>query len=123
MASKCGLRVACKQGEEFNLGFTIKCNDSPMDLSTYTVKVQVKNIPSEFDKPIIDKEITTTSDINEVGIIDDPLNGRFILHLTPEDTKYPIGEYYLVISINSDYYSNIISSGNCGTAQFFICEQ
>lgn len=112
-----------KQGEELNIGFTIKQGGQPFDLSSYNVLVQVKNNPTVNSKALIDKVITTVSDGEEVGIIDSPNLGKFTLHLNKEDTSYPIGEYYLVIAIQSENEENIISSTNCTTAVYEICEQ
>ena len=51
-----------KQGEELNIGFTIKQGGQPFDLSSYNVLVQVKNNPTVKSKALIDKVITTVSD-------------------------------------------------------------
>lgn len=123
MASKCGVKLTVKQGEELNRLFTIKTNGEPMSLYGYTVRVQVKPSPLERVKSFIDKSITEVSDINEEGIINAPVQGQFTLHLTTKDTSLPVGEYYLVISLQQYKYNNIISSNDCGTAQFIVCEQ
>lgn len=123
MASKCGIKLCVKQGEELNRSFTIKQNGNPLSLYDTKVRVQIKNIPTEKAKPLFDKLITTVSDINNEGVIDQPDAGHFILHLNKEDTSHPIGEYYLVISLEDYKYSNIISSNCCGNAMYYICEQ
>lgn len=123
MASKCGIKLCVKQGEELNKSFTIKQGGEPLSLYNFKLRVQVKEIPVEKAKSIIDKEITTTSDINNEGVIDAPESGHFILHLNKEDTSFPIGEYFLIISLEDYKYNNIISSNCCGTSQFIICEQ
>lgn len=112
-----------KQGEELNIGFTIKQGGQPFNLSGYNVLVQVKNNPTVKSKAIVDKIITTVSDGTDVGIIDYPNQGQFTLHLTKEDTSHPIGEYYLIIAIQNDNEENIISSTNCTTAVYEICAQ
>ena len=117
------LIVAVKQGEEINLGFTIKQNNNPYAFVDTSILFQVKKAPYEDCEPIIKKEITTTSDINTVGNINFPELGQFIVHLTKEDTSNKIGEYYLVISLIGNNMDNIISSNNCQTAIFKICEQ
>lgn len=120
------LIVAVKQGEEINLGFTIKQNNNPYAFVDSHILFQVKTAPYEDCEPIIKKEITTTSDINTVGNINFPELGQFIVHLTKEDTSNRIGDYYLVISLigeGNNNMDNIISSNNCQTAVFKICEQ
>jgi hypothetical protein len=112
-----------KQGEELNIGFTIKQGGRPFNLSGYNVLVQVKNNPTVKSKPLVDKIITTVSDDSDQGVINNAGSGQFILHLKKEDTSFPIGEYYLVIAIQNDSEENIISSTNCTTAVYKICEQ
>ena len=117
------LKVCVKQGEELNLGFTINQDGSPMDLSPYSVRFQVKRTPLVNAPAIIDKVITTVSDINDVGIIDNPNGGGLTVHLKTEDTSFPTGEYSLIISLESQNYIDIISSKCCNKAIYKICEQ
>lgn len=112
-----------KQGEELSIGFTIKQGGHPFNLSGYNVLVQVKNNPTVKSKPLVDKIITTVSDDTDQGIINNADGGQFILRLKKEDTSLPIGEYYLIIAIKNDNEENIISSTNCTTAVYEICEQ
>lgn len=123
MTSKCGVKLTIKQGEELNRLFTIKVNGAPMALYGYTVHVQVKPDPLLRSKPLIDKKITEVSDINNEGIINAPDQGQFTLHISDKDSSLPIGEYALVISLEQYKYNNIISSNDCGVAQFIVCEQ
>lgn len=117
------LKVCVKQGEELDIPFTLKENDNPMDLTENSIRFQVKRVPL-VDKPsIIDKVITTTSDENTVGIINNPTNGEFKIHLSKEDTSYPAGEYSLIISLEGENYIDIISSDCCNKAIYKICEQ
>lgn len=117
------LKLSVKQGEEINVGFTINQGGNPMDLSSYTVRFQVKRTPLVTAKPIISKDITMVSDANTIGIIDGSLEGKFFVHLLPEDTSYPVGDYYLVIALVAPHTNDIISSGCCSGAKFKICEQ
>ena len=117
------LKVSVKQGEELNVGFTIKQDGEVMDLSSYTVRFQVKKVPLVNAQAIIDKEITAVSDINDVGQITYPLRGQLVVHLKEEDTSFPPGEYALVISLEAPNYIDIISSKCCNKAIYKICEQ
>lgn len=117
------LKLNVKQGEEINVGFTIKQNGEPMGLSDYTVHFQVKRVPLANAPAIVDKLITTTSDINTVGIINYPNQGQFVVHLGVEDTSYPTGEYSLIISLEQEGLIDIISSKCCNKAIYKICEQ
>lgn len=117
------LVLKIKQGEEINVAFTIKQGGNPLVLTDYTIGFQVKNNPTVKSKPLIDKDITIVSDINEEGNINYPNLGQFTVHLTEKDTSLPIGEYYLIISIKRYKENNIISSSCCSTAKFIVCEQ
>lgn len=117
------LRLCIKQGEEINVGFTINTDGSPMDLSEYNIRFQVKKAPLEKAEPIIDKLITTTSDINTIGNITDPTSGQFVVHLSKEDTSFPTMEYSLIIALEQDGLLDIISSKCCNKAVYKICEQ
>lgn len=117
------LRLPVKQGEEINVGFTIKQNGNILDLSEYNIRFQVKKAPLVKAEPIIDKLITLTSDMNTVGIIDYPQQGKFVVHLTEEDTSFPTGEYSLIIALEQEGLIDIISSKCCNKAIYKICEQ
>lgn len=117
------LILPIKQGEELNIGFTIKQNGNTMDLTDYSVHFQVKKVPLVTAPAMIDKIITTTSDINTIGQINLPQQGKFVVHLLEEDTSYPTGDYSLIISIEQPGYIDIISSKCCNKAIYKICEQ
>lgn len=155
------LKLKVKQGEEKSVGFTIKQNGEAMDLTNYTIHFQAKRTPVVTSKPIVNKYITTSdayaiynidgekvnipSDINKDGQINDASNGQFQVHLNEEDTSYPTGDYYLIISleqyvdkkdkkgntlidedghvIKTVSYCDIISSECCNSAKYIICEQ
>lgn len=117
------LRLPVKQGEEINVGFTIKQDGQVMDLSAYTVHFQVKKAPLVNTPAIVDKRITTVSDDNTIGRINIPQQGQFFVHLLPEDTSYPVGEYSLIIALEQDGLVDIISSKCCNKAVYKICEQ
>lgn len=117
------LILPIKQGEELNVGFTIKQDGNIMDLTDYMVRVQVKKVPLVTYPAMIDKEITTDSDINEVGQINFPQQGQFVVHLKEVDTSFPTGDYSLIISLEQPGYIDIISSKCCNKAIYRICEQ
>ena len=107
------LILPIKQGEELNIGLTINAGDVPLDLSTYGIAVQVKEVPLEECEPLIDKHITQVSDINTIGRITYPDQGQFVIHLTKEDTSLPTGDYSLIIALEAENYYDIISSKCC----------
>lgn len=80
----------------------------PLNLSDYTVVFQVKKAPYFNLKALIEKEITITSDLNTVGVINDGVNGEFMVQLNEDDVnKLPPGEYALTI--------NLVDSGGTTT--------
>lgn len=117
------LKLPVKQGEELNVGFTIKIDGEVMDLSNYTIHFQVKKVPLVQAPAIVDKLITTTSDINTIGMINYPLQGQFVVHLGVDDTSFPVGEYSLIIALEQEGLVDIISSKCCNKAIYKICEQ
>lgn len=117
------LILPVKQGEELNVGFTIREEGEPMDLSSYTVHFQVKKVPLVNAPAIVDKLITAVSDINDIGQITYPLQGQLVVHLKEEDTSFPPGEYALIIALEAPNYIDIISSKCCNKAIYKICEQ
>lgn len=123
MAKKDYLRLCIKQGEEKNVAFTIKADGKAMDLSSYTIRLQVKRAPLEKAEPIVLKEVTTVTDISTVGQINQPQQGVVTFHFLKEDTSYPVGEYPLVISLVAPGVDDIISSQCCNKAIYNICEQ
>lgn len=117
------LILKIKQGEELNIGFTIKAGDSQMDLTGYNIRFQVKEVPLEKSRPLINKLITTVSDMNEEGMITYPDQGQVVVHLKKEDTSFPTGDYSLIVALEGENYYDIISSKCQGKAIYRICEQ
>lgn len=156
------LKLKVKQGEEKSVDFTIKQNGEAMILTGYVIHFQVKRTPVVNNKPIVNKYITTSdfseeiynidgvkvdipSDINIDGQITNASGGQFQVHLNENDTSYPTGDYYLIISleqysdkldedgnvmydddnhiIKTISYCDIISSECCNSAKYIICEQ
>lgn len=121
MADK--LIIKIKQGEALSYNMSIKADGSPLDLSNRTIVVEAKTAPFENVEPMFRKEITTTSDLNTVGQITDPLGGQFQVMFTKEDTSYPVDEYCLVLALSDGITYDIISSKCCGSGQYIICAQ
>ena len=94
-----------------------------MDVSNYTIKLQVKRAPLEKAEPIVLKEVTTVSDINTIGQINQPQQGIVTFHFLKEDTSFPIGEYPLVISLVAPGVDDIISRQCCNKAIYNIWQQ
>lgn len=68
----------------------------PFDLSNYAVKFSVMGSPVADGEVLLEKLITTNSEEEFIGIIDNPTNGSFLFTINAEDTnilglgKFPI---------------------------------
>lgn len=117
------LVLQVRQGESRGFEFTIKTDGEPFDLTDWTINFNVKEAPYESLKPLISKVITTTSDTNTNGIIDNPTGGQFNVTISQEDTLLPPYDYYLVITMtNETQIINISGDGN-EKAVFRVCTQ
>lgn len=117
------LKLYVKQGEVVTRNFTITQDNQPFSLLDYSIRFQVKNNPYEEEEPIIDKLITLNSDINTVGVINNPSQGKFVVKLNKEDTSLPVTEYFLIISLVKTGLEDIISSNYCNDAKYIVCTQ
>lgn len=122
MANK-KLVVKVKQGESLPIDMVIKSDGEPIDLTTATIKVEVKKAPYVNIEPMFTKIITITSDQATTGAIVDPLSGRFQIRFTEEDTSYPANTYYLVMFLEYGGANDIISSDCCNNGEYIICGQ
>ena len=82
--------VSINQRNETDTGF------EPLDLSNYLVRFSILGAPTADSTVLIEHLITTNSDINTGGIINNPTNGEFTFTVTADDTnaiglgKFPI---------------------------------
>lgn len=123
MANSHQLKLHVKQGEVISKSFTIKQDGVPLDLTDYQIKFQVKKAPYEKQEPVVDKTITSTSDINTVGQITQPSDGKWQVRLLKEDTSLPVSEYYLIIYLVNGATEDIVSSNYCNDAKYIVCTQ
>lgn len=115
-----------KKGEKFPIYITLrnKEEDTPINLTGAEIKFQIKDELKD-DFFIIDKTITETSDIDTIGRISEPDNGRLFTRFTDEDYDKLVCEriYYLTITWNmpDEDFSKVVSS-NCGENLLFkVC--
>lgn len=117
------LIVTIKQGEVFDIPFTITNDGSPTDLQGAEITFEVKKTPVVTSTPIVSKTITETSDINTIGQITFPESGKWQVHLDSIDTSFAPYDYYLVITLKLNGQEDIISSVACNKAIYRICTQ
>lgn len=59
----------------------------PFDLSNYAIKFSVMGAPTSDSAVLLEHIITTNTDKDVDGIINDPTNGEFYFTVSAEDTK------------------------------------
>ena len=116
------LVLEVKQSEARSFGFTIKQKDEPMDLSDYTVIVQVKKSPYFKVKTLIEKRVTT--ELTDNGRIYDAEQGQFKITFTEVDTtELPPDDYYLIIFLENGPTKIIISGEGNKSGILRFCKQ
>ena len=117
------LIISVKQGEVLDFPLTIKEDGIAKNLTGYTIRVQVKQIPYKSADTIFEKIITSTSDTTTQGQITNPSGGELFIRLLEEDTSLTAKDYALVIFLEDDTQKDIISSALCNGAIYRVCTQ
>ena len=116
------LVLEVKQGESRSFGFTIKQKGEPMDLSNYTVTVQVKKSPYFKVKSLIEKRVTT--ELSDDGRIYNAELGQFKITFSETDTtELPPDDYYLIIFLENGPTKIIISGEGNKSGILRFCKQ
>lgn len=69
--------------------------DRPLDLTDCTASFTVKEVPFDFDREDV------RAFIHKDFAPQEPLQGRFFVQLSSDDTDIPAGEYFLDVEINN----------------------
>ena len=116
------LVLEVKQGESRSFGFTIKQKGEPMDLTDYSVTVQVKKSPYFKVKSLIKKRVTTK--LSDDGRIYDAEQGQFKITFTETDTTIlPPDDYYLIIFLENGPTKIIISGEGNKSGILRFCKE
>ena len=117
------LELVIKQGEQRSYSFTIKDKSgAPVDLSSSTIEVQVKNYPLYKVNSILTMPLNRES--SENGQITDPTNGKFVLTITEEQSSSLVPkEYYLIITMITGTNRVIISGEGQASGVLVVCKQ
>ena len=116
------LVLEVKQGESRSFGFTIKQKGEPMNLTDYTVTVQIKKSPYFKVKSLIEKRVTT--ELSDDGRIYDAELGQFKITFTEVDTtELPPDDYYLIIFLENGPTKIIISGEGNKSGILRFCKQ
>lgn len=120
------LILEVKQGENRSYDFTLKQydednNETPIDLTNYTVEFEVRampyvNTPTIFTKKL---DLTPTQD----GQIYDPTNGKFLVYIYSSDIdNLPPQDYYLSIYIVNGVIRTAISGDGDNSSIIRFCQ-
>ena len=117
------LELVIKQGEQRSYSFTIRDKSgTPVDLSSSTIEVQVKNYPLYKVNSIFTMPLNRES--SENGQITDPTNGKFVLTITEEQSSSLVPkEYYLIITMITGTNRVIISGEGQASGVLIVCKQ
>lgn len=115
-----------KKGEKFPIHFYVKFKEEckPIDLTGSIIKFQIKDeLKDEIF--VVEKTITTDTDISTVGQIINAENGEFVVRLTDDDYENLVVErvYYLVITwiVPDEDFVKVISSNGNEYLKFVVC--
>lgn len=115
-----------KKGEKFPISITLhnRDEDIPIDLTNAVIKFQIKDeLKDEFY--VVNKTITEETDVDTIGRIVDPINGKVIVRLTDGDYENLVCEriYYLTITweIPDEDFSKVVSSNCDENLLFKVC--
>lgn len=117
------LELVIKQGEQRSYSFSIKDKSgTPVDLSSSTIEVQIKNYPLYKVNSIF--TIPLNRESSENGQITDPTNGKFVLTITEEQSSSLVPkEYYLIITMITGTNRVIISGEGQASGVLVVCKQ
>jgi len=114
-----------KIGEQKAINYTLKIKSTglPVNLVNSTIIFQVKETEEELNNFLINKTITETSDINDVGQIYDAQNGKFSVFLKSDDTiNLDLNKHYFyTIWRNFENTKEVISSSGVKVEEFVVC--
>lgn len=120
------LILEVKQGENRSYNFTLMQydednNETPIDLTNYTVEFEVRVMPYVNTPPIFTKnlDLTPTQD----GQIYDPTNGKFLVYIYNSDIdNLPPQDYYLSIYIVNNTNRTCISGDGDNSSIIRFCQ-
>lgn len=116
------LELKIKQGESIGFAFSLSQNGAPVDLTTATMTMQVRETPEDTGVYLINKSISTGTDPENEGVIISPEQGKFFFKVNAADiadlsTTKP---YFVAIYHTQDNVTNCISANNFQVARFLV---
>lgn len=116
------IELVMKQGTSQSFNLTIKTKEgNPVDLSSYTVQVDIKKYPLVKVDSLI--SFSVTQDSSENGQITDPTNGKVTVTITEDNSSLSPAIYYLIVQLINPSNTIIISGNGDSTGILKICNQ
>lgn len=116
------IELVMKQGTKQSFNLTIQAKDgNPVDLSSYTVQVDIKKYPLVKVDSLI--SFSVTQDSSENGQITDPTNGKVTVTITEDNSSLSPAIYYLIVQLINPSNTIIISGNGDSTGILKICNQ
>lgn len=116
------LELRIKKGESLGFSFTLSQNGSPIDLTGKSILFQVRADIVDDGEFLINKTITTSSDIETVGNINDATHGGFIIAVTSSETASlsTLKPYFAAIYYVNGGTKKCISANNGEVARLIV---
>lgn len=116
------IELVMKQGTRQSFNLTIKTKEgNPVDLSSYTVQVDIKKYPLVKVDSLI--SFSVTQDSSENGQITDSTNGKVTITITEDNSSLSPAIYYLIVQLINPANTIIISGNGDNTGILKICNQ
>lgn len=117
-----GLELKIKQGESIGFAFTLTEEGNPVDLTNSQMVMQVRENVEDTGEYLINKTITTESDVDTVGVIISPLEGKFMFKVNASDisSMSTTKPYFVAIYHVDGEIKNCISANNHQVAKFIV---
>ena len=116
------LTLSIKKGESLGFAFTLYQSGEPQDLSGANIVLQVRETPEDNGTYLINKTISSSSDPETDGLIDQPYNGNFFFRVNASDiaSMSTLKPYYLAIFTEKNGIRYCISAAGCEIAKFLV---
>lgn len=116
------LELKIKKGESLGFAFTLSYNEVPVDLTSSSMVMEVRENIEDTGTYVITKTITINSDPDTVGIIDQPTNGKFVFKVNDSDTTdlSTTQPYFVAIYHVNGETRDCISANNGQVAKFIV---
>lgn len=116
------LELKIKKGESIGFAFTLSEKGVPVDLTNSSMVLEVRDGVEDTGTYVFTKTITTESDPDTVGIINQPTNGKFFFKVNDSDTgdMSTSKPYFAAIYHIEDDTKTCISANNHQMARFIV---